>query len=128
MLLHCHLCDFLPTHPSFFMPHADWVNAVQKREEALAERNAALVERYNRSVRSLPSVSVGSQVAIQNPCTKCWDRVGHVVENLPNRQYRVRVGHSGRVALCNRCFLRPINDPRKPQCSSFRLRCFQLRN
>ena len=114
MLLHRHLCDFLPTHPSFYKPHAEWVNAAQKREEALAERNAALVEQYNCSVHSLPSVSVGSQVSIQNPRNKRWDRVGHVVEKLSNRQYRVRVGGSGCVTLHNRRFLRPINDPRTP--------------
>ena len=50
------LHDFLTAHPSFYMPHADWAYTAQRREAALAERNAALVDPNNRSVHSLPRV------------------------------------------------------------------------
>ena len=37
---------------------------------------------------------------------KKWERAGRIVEVLLHRQYRIRMFHSGRVALRNRRFLR----------------------
>eukprot|EP00111_Clytia_hemisphaerica_P005891 TCONS_00017086-protein len=78
-------------------------------EEAFSKRNHVISEKYNRHAKTLPSLSVGATVVIQNHSKKHqrrWIRSGMIVETLPNRQYRVRTNGSGRVTLQNRRFLR----------------------
>ena len=66
------------------------------------------MEAYNRTAHELPSLELCDFVAIQNHRSKRWDRTGTVVEVLANRQYRIRVDGSGRVALRNRRFLKKL--------------------
>ena len=108
MLLHRHLRDAIPMRKTLYKPHAEWVEAAEQREKRLSTRNLEMTERYNRHARTLPPLTVGSNVAIQSPKSGRWDTTGRVVEVLPDRQYRIRVKGSGRVTLRNRRVLRSI--------------------
>ena len=70
-----------------------------------AEKQA---ETYNKGSKPLPAFPDGVDVACQNPHTRKWDRGGTVIERLPHRQYRVKLGGSGRVMLRNRRHLRSV--------------------
>uniref|UniRef100_A0A7M5WYD2 Uncharacterized protein n=1 Tax=Clytia hemisphaerica TaxID=252671 RepID=A0A7M5WYD2_9CNID len=110
ILFHRQLRDHIPTHPSHYQLHSSWVIDARQREEAFSKRNHVISEKYNRHAKTLPSLSVGTAVVIQNRSKKHqrrWIRSGMIVETLPNRQYRVRTNGSGRVTLQNRRFLRP---------------------
>ena len=108
LLLHRRLKDSIPAQPSLYKPHPEWMKAAEQRDEMLAYRNQKLSERYNISAHSLPHLSEGDRVAIQNQTNKLWSTTGKIVECLPNRQYKIRVDGSGRVTLRNRRFLRKL--------------------
>ncbi len=110
ILFHRQLRDHIPTHPSHYQLHSSWVIDARQREEAFSKRNHVISEKYNSHAKKLPSLSVGTNVVIQNRSKKHqrrWIRSGVIVETPPNRQYRVRTNGSGRVTLQNRRFLRP---------------------
>ena len=52
-----------------------------------------------------PMITVGSNVAIQNPRTKLWDTYGVVRDIGPQRQYHIRT-KEGRMLTRNRRFIR----------------------
>ena len=106
MLLHRQLRDCLPAHPILYKPHKEWVRAGHQREQLLAQRNRKLISEYNSKAHTLTPLGVGDLVIVQNLVTKKWDRIGYVVERLPNRQYNIRMQGSGRVSLRNRRFLK----------------------
>ena len=108
ILLHRQLRDGIPTHPSLHKPHKDWLITAHQRENALANRNRLVTERYNATARELPPLSIGDAVVIQSRQLnkKRWIKAGHVIEVLPNRQYRIKLEGSGRITLQNRRFLR----------------------
>ena len=110
MLLHRNLRDELPARAIYYKPHPNWVIAASKREQTMYNRDAKLVESYNRNAHTLPTLSVGDIVTLQNK-NKRWDRTGRIIEVLDNRQYRIRVDGSGRVTIRNRRFIRKINKP-----------------
>ena len=101
ILLHRQLRDSIPSHPSHYKLHKDWIITAEQREKALSNRNHLLVEKYNCKARELLPFGVGTNVVVQGPDKK-WNRTGKIVETLPNRQYRIRMFHSGRVTLRNR--------------------------
>ena len=101
MLLHRQLRDCLPAHPILYKPHKEWVRAGHQREQLLAQRNRKLISEYNSKAHTLTPLGVGDLVIVQNLVTKKWDRIGYVVERLPNRQYNIRMQGSGRVSLRN---------------------------
>ena len=98
ILLHRQLRDIIPAHPAHYKPHPEWALKAEKRESALSKRNKILVEKYNATVRNLPPLLLGTNVAVQGDDRK-WSRIGRIVEVLPNRQYGVRMFHLGRVTL-----------------------------
>ena len=109
ILFHRQLRDSVPTHPSHYRLHRDWVIDAEERERAYAKRNALMVQRYNKHARELPSLQVGTDVIIQSQgFKKAWDRTGRIVAALPNRQYRVKMMPSGRISLQNRRFLQAL--------------------
>ena len=114
LLLHRHLRDCIPAHPSLYKPHAEWVTAAHQREELLARRNEKLKTEYNRRTHLLPPLSIGDLVIIQDQQSKRWKKSGVVVETLPYRQYTIRMDGSGRTTLRNRRFLKKIINV-KPQ-------------
>ena len=101
ILLHRQLRDSIPSHPSHYKLHKDWIITAEQREKALSNRNHLLVEKYNCKARELLPFGVGTNVVVQGPDKK-WNCTGKIVETLPNRQYRIRMFHSGRVTLRNR--------------------------
>ena len=106
----CFTVNSVTTYPSHYQLHSSWVIDARQREEAFSKRNHVISDKYNRHAKTLPSLSVGTTVDIQNRGKKHqrrWIRSGIIVETLPNRQYRVRTNGSGRVTLQNRRFLRP---------------------
>ena len=111
LLLHRILRDSIPSHPSLYRPHRDWLISAEEREKAFAKRNHVLEERYNKHSKVLKPLKVQTSVAIQEHGK--WKKTGRIVETLPNSQYNVRVDGSGRLTLRNRKFLREIPEPSK---------------
>ena len=108
LYLHRQLRDFIPSKPILYKPDSRWIKAAEKREESAAQRNAKLIMRYNANANSLTPLDIGDSVAVQNK-QKRWDKLGQVVEVLPDRQYLIKVDGSGRVTKRNRKFLRKIH-------------------
>ena len=52
---------------------------------------------------------------VQDPKTKKWNRQGVVVEQLPYRQYRIKMLGSGHVTLRNRRFIKLVSVISPPQ-------------
>ena len=112
--LHCRLCDFIPSQPTLYKPHADWIAAAKNCEIILSRWNARLIEQYNKTTHTLCPLQKGQIVTIQRPTTRRWDTTGQVIKTLPNHQYRVRVDGSGRITLRNCRFLRKLETPTTP--------------
>ena len=114
LYLHRHLRDFIPSEPTLYKPDKKWIEAAEKREEAVAQRNAKLMTSYNTTASSLMPLEIGDPVSMQNTSgkqtkQKRWDRTGQIVEVLPDRQYMIKVDGSGRVTKRNRKFLRKVH-------------------
>ena len=110
ILLHRQLRDSIPESPSHYKPHKEWILTAKKREMALSNRNHRIITDYRASSVPLPSIPVGSKVILQsrnNLGKKMWVKTGKVVQALENRQYKIRMDHSGRITLQNRKFLKP---------------------
>ena len=95
--------DTLPAHRRSFSQ--EWQ---QKMEEVERQTNAtqeSITTYYNTHAYPLTEIEIGSNVAIQNPCTKLWDTYGSIIDISPNRRYYIKTS-SGRVLVRNRRFLR----------------------
>ena len=89
-----------------------WDDIKTRRETSYAKKRAETTERYNVGTRSLPPLSVGDSVSIQNKRGSnptLWERTGQVVERLEHRQYLVKCDGSGNVLLRTRTHLRKIH-------------------
>ena len=53
LLLHCWLCDSIPSQPILYKPYPGGVVAAQRHEEILHHCNARIVERYNKYTHNL---------------------------------------------------------------------------
>ena len=115
ILLHRQLRDKIPSHPSHYKPHADWLIAAEQRAESHQKRNQVIVDKHNLKARELLPLPVGSEVIIQGKDKK-WNRQGRIVETLPFRQYRIHLAGSGRVTLQNRRFLKRCHTSSPPGC------------
>ena len=108
LLFHRSLRDSLPVNQQNLRPSKLWVDAANKREEALKERNLALSQRYDSTTRHLCMIPVGTHVLVQDVDNKRrWSRSG-VIGKVENRKYFIRMDGSGRIISRNRRFLRPI--------------------
>ena len=72
LLLHCRLCDFIPSQSTLYKPHADWIAAAKNREIILSRRNTRLIEQYNKTTHTLCPFQKGQIVTIQRPTTHRW--------------------------------------------------------
>ena len=105
--------DTLPAHKRSFA--AKWQQNVEQAD-TIAEASQDSAKRYyNRTAHNLPEITVGSNVAIQDPRTKLWDTYGVVRYIGPHRQYHIRT-KEGRTLMRNRRFIRrrtPASVPLK---------------
>ena len=115
LLLHCQHHDSIPSQPTLFKPHLEWVAAAQRRDELLHHRNSKIVERYNRHTHNLSPLQTGNTVAIQSPLNHHWNTMEKVIATLPNRQYRIRVDGSGWITLRKHHFLRKCKFKTAPK-------------
>ena len=114
LLLHCRLRDFVPSHPTLYKPHAEWIAAAQNREKNLSQRNVRLIEKYIRTAHTLRPLLKGQIVSIQCTNSGRWSTTGQIIEILPHNQYLIRVDGSRRITLRNRRFLRKLETPVTP--------------
>ena len=96
----------LPRHRYHISHH--WKQFLKERERQMALSAEKQAVKYDKGSKVLPGIPEGVQVSCQNPHTKKWDRGGLVIERLPHRQYRVKLGGSGRVTLRNPRHLRSV--------------------
>jgi hypothetical protein len=109
ILFHRNLRDGMPATSDSLKPNKLWVIAAYQREEAFVKRNEDLTEKYNRSTKEMPILSIGKEVLIQNTSfNKRWLKYGTVVDRN-DRKYTIKVHGSGRVITRNRKFLKPMN-------------------
>ena len=73
-----------------------------RRREEIDKRKTCADE----SSKSLPTLSVGTKVIVQNPITKRWDSTAVITKRRSERSYTIR-NESGKFYLRNRKFLRP---------------------
>ena len=118
LLLHRRLRDFVPSHPTLYKPHAEWITAARNREKSLSQRNARLIEKYNRTAHTLRPLLKGQIVSIQCTNNNRWNTTGQIIETLPHNQYRIRVDGSGRITLRNRRFPQETQNPVNPTSNS----------
>ena len=76
-----------------------------RRREEMEKRKINV----DQSSKSLPALSVGTQVIVQNPITKRWDSTAVITKKRNDRSYTIR-NESGKFYLRNRKFLRPKNQ------------------
>ena len=108
ILFHRNLKDSLPSHPSHYHLHKEWIVSAEERELQFARKHKAVATRYNAHTRQLSELDPGTPVLIQGS-NKKWKKQGVIVEQLNHRQYRIKVKGSGRVTLRNRRFIRPCS-------------------
>ena len=95
--------DSIPTHRRSFPK--EWQHAAREADQKEVHTREETKYSYNLHARSLPDITVGSHVTIQNPESKMWNIYGTVVDIGPHRRYYVKT-HSGRIFVRNRRFLR----------------------
>ena len=95
--------DLLPAHRRAF--DTAWQPPTQSAEAVAEARSEYAQTYYNASAQSLPVLSVGSEVAVQDPTTKLWSHHGTICDIGPHRRYFIRMAN-GKVMTRNRRFLR----------------------
>ena len=98
------LQSVVPAHRQSFA--SKWQKTADEQDASCRQAHARNEERYNRQSRPLPQLRIGTQVRLQNPITKKWDRVGVIIGIGRHRNYRVKLP-SGRVYWRNRRFMKP---------------------
>lgn len=101
------LRDGVPVHHQHYRVDICWRQALRAREREAARQQEEWVDRQG-TPRTLPPLALGTQVWVQEPSTRKWDRRGVVTEVRPHRQYTVKLEGSGRLTVRNRRHLRPV--------------------
>ena len=102
MLVGRRLKTELPVHPQAYAP----INTEEAELRRQLTRDRAK-DHHDRTARSLPHLSVGSKVIVQNARTSLWDKYAIVVSSHQGgRSYLVRLPN-GRLYYRNRLYLRP---------------------
>ena len=104
------LRDGVPADRRHYRVNIHWQRSLRDREIKMAEANNELMTN-GEAHRTLPPISTGTRVYVQNQATLKWDRSGTVSEALENRQYTVILDGSGRLSRRNRKHLKVISDP-----------------
>ena len=80
--------------------------ALSGRSRATSHYHSREVEHsYNEHAHSLPLITIGSHVAVQNHETKQWDIYGTITDIGPHRRYFIKTC-GGNVLVRNRRFIR----------------------
>ncbi|KAK6181256.1 hypothetical protein SNE40_009148 [Patella caerulea] len=95
----------VPTHYRAF--DEKWLQSMDEHDRRTAEANNRATEIYNSHSKSLAPLQIGTEVRIQNPQSKLWDRCATIISIGRSRDYRLRLP-SGRCIWRNRRLLRPI--------------------
>ena len=114
LMLHRTLCDQLPTNLKYYELHQEWIISADEHEKALAKRNEEILTRYNKTAKTLPELSIGTQVLMHQSkkrSTPQWIKTAEIIRKLPNRQYKVKCHATGRVTSRNRRFNKPLPTP-----------------
>ncbi|XP_076028441.1 uncharacterized protein LOC143017536 [Oratosquilla oratoria] len=98
----------VPAHSRSFAP--EWQAATAECEQKAAARMEATIKQYDSHAKPLPQLSVGATVRIQDPTSRRWSKVGHIMGQGRTRDYLIKTA-SGSVLWRNRKFLRPIPEP-----------------
>ena len=109
--------DFTPVAPGEYRPRDEWMQTMQRREEALSRRHVKCSEALSEHTLRLPPLKVGDSVIIQNQLgnhPRRWDKTGIVVEVKQYDQYLIKTDGSGRATLRNRKFLRKFTPYQQP--------------
>ena len=97
--------DTFPIHQQAFLP--EWQHNREETEGRTQQSQDAAAARYNFTANSLPDITVGTNVAVQNTRTGSWDTYGLVTFIGPHRQYHVHTAR-GKILVWNRRFLRRL--------------------
>ena len=97
------LQDVIPAHHKAFAP--EWQPRASTAERRRQHARQRQEQRYNATAHPLPQLTIGCQVAIQDPRSRLWDRYGTIVDIGGHRQYSVRL-ENGRFLVRNRRALR----------------------
>ena len=104
------LRDGVPADRQHYKVNCNWRKTLREREVKLAEAHKEVI-RKNGAHKTLPPISTGARVWVQNQASLKWDRSGIITEALGNRQYTVRLDGSGRLSRRNRKHLKLISEP-----------------
>ena len=107
VLLHCQLRNSIPAHPAHYCPQKECVLTAEEREKRLSKCNHILIQKHDAKAHELGLIplTLGTHVVVEVKDKKC-DRTRCIVEVLLNKQYRIRMLHSGRVILRHHGLLR----------------------
>ena len=108
------LRDSIPMYKDFYKPDNHWGATLREREKDMIKVRDREKEAYDIHAKQLPRLRVGTEVALQDPISRAWDKSGTIMEQYPYRQYLVKVDGSGRVTRRNRRHLKYL-PPSSPQ-------------
>ena len=106
------LRDHMPLQPQKFQPRAEWRLEADLREKAFAKRHLLKHEQLSAGSKSLPPLSVGDNVAVQDESKNGkpgkWTKTGVITDTLPFNSYEVKIHGSNLLTKRNRVHLRNI--------------------
>ena len=98
----------VPAHPASFLQ--EWQARTEDCDRRAAARADQVHSHFDQHAHTLPMLSFGQCVRIQDPTSHHWDKVKVVMGHSGPREYQVRLS-SGRVWRWNRRRLRPVPSP-----------------
>ena len=106
------LRDHLPLQDHKFQPRAEWRLEADQREKAYAKRHILKQEQLSAGSKSLPPLTIGDCVAIQDASNLGkpgkWTKTGLITDCLPFQSYELKVDGSNLLTKRNRVHLRKI--------------------
>ena len=102
MLYGYHIQDTLPIHQQAYS--SEWQHSREETEWHTQQSQEAAAAKYNSTASSLPDITVGTHVAVQNTRTRSWDTYGLVKFIDHHRKYLAHTAR-GTMLIWNRCFL-----------------------
>ena len=100
--------SWVPAHRNAFAP--EWQQRADECDAKVARDRLQREQHYNASANTLTPLKIGTDIRLQDPVSKRWDKVGVIVGVGYKRDYHVKLP-SGRVMWRNRRFLRPVHTP-----------------